>query len=215
MARNPNGSLPNRNTLYLGRSGAGKSQALKQNADIPRQGARVVLYDPNEDHRAHRYSTKAAFGHAVLRALRSGKGFRIAYTGGSGEADHEWFCQFVFSILDGKHLTYVIDEELGGSSQRSGSAAFHHGVLLNQGRKFGMRYHGVIQFAQEVPKTVYRNCEVIYVGRLDLAAAKLLSQEIGVPADQIASQQKLQFWVNDSGEGFEARQIQLKYKKAA
>lgn len=213
MAKNENGDLPNRNTLYLGRSGAGKSQALKQNPEIPKSGVRVLLYDPNSDHKATRYRDKASFGKAALSALKSGRGFRVAYTGGCSEEDHEWFCAFVWSILDGKKFTYVIDEELGGSGQRTGSAAPHHARLINQGRKYGLIYHGVIQFAQELPKTVYRNCDVKYVGRLDVGASKMISLEIDVPWQEIKNQQALQFWVSDPEQGFEAKQIQLKYKK--
>lgn len=211
MAINPNASLPNRNTLYLGASGAGKTQMLKQNAEIPKHGARVLLYDPNLDHKAARFQKASQFGRAVMAAIKTGRGFRIAYTGGSCEADHEWFCRFVFMLLDGRHLTYVIDEELGGSGQRTGSAAPWHAKLMNQGRKFGLRYHGVVQFATEVPKTVYRNCEVKCVGRLEADAATKLSKEISVSPEKIAAQQSLQFWVKDPQKGFDAYQVQLKY----
>mgnify|MGYP001467148144 CR=1 FL=1 len=40
--RNPNTRLPNRNTLYLGRSGSGKSTALKHNPAIPGRGLPVA-----------------------------------------------------------------------------------------------------------------------------------------------------------------------------
>ena len=41
MARNPNPRQPNEHTLYLGKSGSGKSQALKQNGAIPKRGRAV------------------------------------------------------------------------------------------------------------------------------------------------------------------------------
>lgn len=212
---NPNANLPNRNNLYLGRSGTGKSQALKQNKEIPTRGARVLLYDPNLDHKAHRYESKAAFAKAVRAAVKRGGGFRIAYTGGCGEADHEFYCRVALSILDGNKITYVIDEELGASGSRTGSAAKWHAILMNQGRKYGLRYHGVVQFATEVPKTVYRNCEVKWVGALETEAAKKLSKEIDVPTQEIIRQKPLQFYVKDPDKGFEAEQIQLTYQQAA
>ena len=213
MASNPNPGLNNRNTLYIARSGGGKSQALKQSPAIPLSGVLVLLYDPNEDHRANRYTTKAGFGRAVLAAIKSGRGCRVAYVGGFGESDHEWFCQFVFSVLDGRRLTYVIDEELGAAGERTGKAARHHARLMNQGRKFGLVYHGVVQFPTELPKTVYRNCEVKYVGPLDNDTATRIAREVGIPAAKISAQKPLQFWVSDPAHGFEPRQIQLTYKK--
>ncbi len=213
MAANPNPGLSNRNTLYIARSGGGKSQALKQNSEIPAGGALVLLYDPNEDHAAYRYNNKKLFGRAAVAAVRSGKGCRVSYVGGFGEDDHEWFCQLVFALLDGRRLTYVIDEELGSAGVRSGRAAKHHARLMNQGRKFGLVYHGVVQFPTELPKTVYRNCEVKYVGPLDVDTAARISREVGVPTAKISSQIPLQFWVNDPAQGFEPRQISLIYKK--
>lgn len=211
MASNPNGKLPNRNTLYLGRSGTGKSQALKQNPEIPKAGVKVLLYDPNEDHRADRFRTKAAFGRAVLRGVKSGKQFRLAYTGGTCEADHEWFCRLVFSLLDGRKLLYVIDEELGAAGQRTGAAAPGHAKLMNQGRKYGLRYHGVVQFSQEVPKTVYRNCEIKYVGNLETKAAKEIAQELDIDWREIASLPALTFWVKDPAKGFQAYKQAFEY----
>ncbi|MAY02910.1 MAG: hypothetical protein CMQ38_08045 [Gammaproteobacteria bacterium] len=213
MAINPNPSLPNRNTIYLGASGSGKSQCLKQNPDIPKAGARVFLYDPNQDHKAHHYQAKKDFGRAALAALKSGKGFRIAYSGGYAEADHEWFCELMFSILNGKKITYIIDEELGASGNRSGKAAPHHARLLNQGRKYGMIYHGVVQFPTEVAKTVYRNCDVKYCGILETEIAKRMAVEINVPWEKIVNQVPLQFWHRDPQNGMEARQIQFSYQK--
>lgn len=214
MAQNPDGSRPNRNTLYIGGSGAGKSQALKQNPEIPKRGVRVLLYDPNEDHRARRYQSKAQFGRAVLREIKRGGGFRIAYCGGDSEADHEWFCDFVWQLLDGGIETYVIDEELGGSGQRSGAAAPKHARLMNQGRKYGMVYHGVVQFPTEVPKTVYRNCPVKYCGRQDdIEIAKKLAPMMGLQAEHIYDQPELHFYVRDPSQGRDATPKQFQYKK--
>ncbi len=212
MAINPNPSLANRNTLYFGRSGAGKSQALKQNTEIPNRGARVVLYDPNEDHKAHRYRTKASFGKAVLRSIKSGQGFRIAYTGGFNEADHEWFCAFVWSVLDGNKITYMVDEELGSAGQRTGAAAPDHARIMNQGRKYGLRYHGVVQFPTELPKTVYRNCEVKICGVLDYDAAKAVSREMGAPIESITQQKNLSFLVKDAAANEPLYELHLKYR---
>ncbi len=73
MAKNPNTSLYNVNTLYLACSGGGKSQALKQNKTIPRQGVRVLLWDIDHDHAANRFENMPEYIRAVKSAIKSGQ----------------------------------------------------------------------------------------------------------------------------------------------
>ncbi|AYM04228.1 hypothetical protein D8911_14590 (plasmid) [Levilactobacillus brevis] len=214
MATNPDPSLPNRNTIYLARSGQGKSQAVKQNPEIPKQGARVLIFDPNYDHKAHRYTTQKAVAAAVLRAVQSGRGFRIAYSPAfQNEDEHEFFCRLVWAVLDGRKITYFIDEELTGSGTRSGAAAPEHMRLLNQGRKFGLRYHAVAQKPEETSKTVMNACEVAIIGSVLGDPAQKLGKRYGIPGPAIADCQPLQFWRFDPANHREPQQFQLKYQK--
>lgn len=213
MAVNPNPALRNRNTLYMGTTGAGKSQALKQNKEVPHRGVRVLLYDPNEDHKAKRYRTKAQFAKVALAAVKSGRGFRIAYTGGTDEEDHEFFCRFVWAILTGDKLTFVIDEELGGIGSRTGKAAPAHARILTQGRKYGMVYHGVVQDPAEVPKTVYKQCLVKYCGMIEPSVSKRLALEMNASPIELSTQRELHFFIRDPAIGMQPIQKQFKYKK--
>jgi len=211
--KNERPDLPNRNALYLGRSGAGKSQALKQNPDIPAQGARVVLFDPNCDHAAHRFTSRADFARALARAEQSGQGYRIAYSGEASPDIHEWWCECLLSVLDGEKLTYVIDEEIASSCSRAGTADPAYRRVLNQGRKYGMRYHGTSQRPQEIPKTAYENCQILWCGALKQHSARYVAKELGVDAEVIANLPNLEFLRLDEAKGREVSRIKLTYRK--
>lgn len=216
--QNKNTSRPNNNTLYIARSGGGKSQALIQNATIPHSGARVLLYDPNEDHPwCIRFDSIDAFKKAALSACKqwykNKRGFRLAYVGEQTTQTHEQWCEFVCSILDGSHETYCIDEEISLSCESIARAAFWHRMLMNQGRKFGGIYHGTTQRPQEIPKTVFEQCEKWWVGGVSKSLAKRLSDEMNVNANDLMNQQPLSFYVKDQKTfGFTAKHTQLSYK---
>lgn len=198
MAINQNTKWPNCNTLYLGRSGSGKSQALKQNPKIPRSGARVLLWDPSHDHKAHHIDSKTAYAKAVREAIASGKPFRLAFSGVKDAVkDHEWWCSVVWAALDGNHKTYVIDEELSASSVSTAKAEPEAARLLNQGRKYGMEFHGVAQVPTEIPKTYYNQAEVIYIGQQRGDQLKKSASLLGFEKkemEKLTSLQPLQFW---------------------
>jgi len=222
MAVNPNPVLSNRNTLYLADSGGGKSQALKQNREIPKAGARVVLFDTNEDHKASRFYEPGRFGRALVAGVRSGRGFRVAYCGspflrinGKNFDVHEWFCELVFSLLDGRKMTYIIDEEISGSVNSVNKAPPNYARLMNQCRKFGGVYHGTTQYPTEIPKTVYKGCHVKYVGMQAPETCGYVAKAAGVKAEDLGELVPLEFYVCDSGKvpGDRVRKLKLKYKK--
>jgi len=162
---NENHSLPNRHTGYLAASGYGKSQAAKQNPEIPKKNARLLLWDPGRDHKATRFTDRVSFLKAVSKAMRSGRGFRIAWSGVQDVATFEWFCTVVWQCLDGNKLLYVILEELAAVQPSSGKAPPVCGMLFNQSRKFGGIIHWTTQRGQEISKTVIDNTEIFYIGR--------------------------------------------------
>lgn len=212
--KNENTSHPNKNTLYLARSGGGKSQALKQNPAIPASGARVLLFDPGRDHKAHHYSNLADFAKAVKKAEASGRGYRIGYCGERWppcKTDaHEFFCRVALAVLDGSKLTYIIDEEISGSTKTAGKAERNYARLMNEGRKYGLVYHGTSQRPQEIPKTVYENCEVLFVGRLKAHSARYLANEIEVKPGELTTLEPLEFFHYDNNG---TTKIKLKYRK--
>lgn len=214
--RNPNTALPNKNTLYLARSGGGKSQALLQNKAIPAKGARVVLWDTNNDHKASHYSSMSAYLKALAAAnnqyYKTGRGFRIAYDGNDTIENYNLWCQALMLILDGNHLTFAIVEELSALCTSAGKAPPIPAKMMNQGRKYGMIFHGTTQKPQEISKTYFDQCEITFCGRQKtMRQKKIIAEELGVTVDQITRLNELEFLYDDGKNPIKT--IQFKYKK--
>lgn len=216
MAINENTQHNNRNTLYIARSGGGKSQALGQSKEIPRSGARVLLWDPSHDHKATHISTRPEFARSVAKAIQAGKGFRLAFSGNATPENFEWFCNLVWAALDGNKITYVIAEELSAVCKNAGKAGQWAALLMNQGRKYGLRFHGTTQKPQEIYKTFYDQCEVFYIGMQRGAAVDKFARDLGIDREEIAGLQSLQFWrVDPAANDGEPEKLTLKYKKVS
>lgn len=209
--RNPDTSLPNRNTLYLACSGGGKSQALFQNQDIPRSKARVVLWDPDEDHPARRFNTLPSFKAALAEELRRGRGFRLAYSGDADVETFEKWCQMVCMILDGGKMTYVVIEELADVSETAGKASEWFGRLLRRGRKYGARLHVTTQRGTEISKTAYTQCPIKWVGIQEGADTEKMAKLCALSPAQIKELTPLEYWLKQAGK--EPERIKLQYKK--
>ncbi|AMO56622.1 type IV secretory system conjugative DNA transfer family protein [Endozoicomonas montiporae] len=215
---NPNTQHPNRHTLYIGGSGTGKSQALSQNPEIPSRGARVILWDVNADHAGIHTDDKKTFITLLKAGIKTGRGFRVAYAG-SSISDFEWWCSVVWAVLDGDYITYAIAEELSQVCKSAGKATPNAAILLNQGRKFGLRFHGVTQKPQEISKTFYDQCERKFIGCFKGKNAEMMAKYIGkdVTADDIAAlqpdEEKLSDFIFDDGRAASKPEIRkLKYK---
>ena len=210
--QNPNTAHKNRNTLYIAKSGGGKSQALAQNPAIPQTGGRVIMWDAAGDHPGLHFESRQKFIKALTKGIRSGRGFRVAYAGSSVE-EFEWWCEVCWSVLDGDYLTHLFAEELSQVSPSVAKASPNAAVLLNQLRKYGGIFHGTTQKPQEVAKTFFDQCDHKYIGvQKGEAMCKKMAREIGLQPEQIASLNDLQFY-HDCPELAEPELITLKYKK--
>lgn len=199
--RNPRPSLPNRNTLYIGRSGSGKSQAFKQNPMLS-AGSRLALWDPNEDHKCQGYPTMEGFVKALLRADYESKrrltGFRVGYTGPDTLAAYLLWCKVTCSILDGRFITHLGVEELSTISPGTGKAPLPAAKMMNQIRKYGGIFHGTTQKPQEINKTYYDQCEHLWIGaQKTKRQIKIVSEEIGIDPGLIRQLTPLQFYHDD------------------
>lgn len=193
MAINPNTRHSNRNTCYIAMSGFGKSQALKQN--IPSRGARVILWDPDNDHKASHYQNKREFVAAIIAAVKSGRGFRIAWDGQVDVETFEWWCSVVWSVLDGDKETLVVIEELADVSESAAKASFWWGQLNRKIRKYGGVLHWTTQRSQEVSKTAYSQCAVKFIGYPnDGANLKALATMVAVSEDNLKALKPLEFY---------------------
>lgn len=209
---NPNPSLSAQHALYLATTGGGKSQALAQNPAIPKNG-RVILWDQAGDHAGLHYHEPRNFLKALKVGINRGGGFRIAFAGEQTVARWEWFCEVVWSVLDGNVMTYMIAEELSAVCPSAGKATDNAAALLNQGRKYGLAFHGTSQKPQEVAKTYFDQCSVKWIGQQKGAAmCKRMGAEIGVDASEVEQLQPLQFF-RDEGRAGRPELITLRYRK--
>lgn len=214
MAVNQNASLTNNHTGYVAMSGYGKSQALKQNQAIPSKGVRVLLWDVDEDHKASHYDKRTAFYGALMAGMRSGAGFRIAWSGQSDVKTFEWFCEIAWHCLDGNKPLFLIIEELADVSPSSGKATPFCGQLFRRSRKYNGQIHWTTQRSQEVPKTAYSQSAVKYIGYPDETCSPRNADELGriagVEGAKLYGLQPLEFYRRaDKATEF----IKLKYKK--
>jgi hypothetical protein len=211
MAINPRTDLENRNHLYLACSGGGKSQALRQNPDIPGRGARVLLWDIDHDHQGQHFEEIRDFLKAVRAGIRSGRGFRIGYCGADTPENFEAFCAIVWAVLDGTQATHVIIEELADAAPSTGKALPNFGRLLRKGRKFNARLHVTSQRGAEIPKTAYTQCLYKYIGQQEGSDVKRMADIAGVSPGEIKQLNPLEFFLKSPGPE-PGRKIKLKFK---
>ena len=198
MAVNPNTRHDNRHAIYIGCSGSGKTQALKQNPHL-KKAKRVLLWDIDQDHKAVRFESRAAYARALLSALKSGKGFRLAYSGADTNANFEWFCRLAWAALDGDKETVVVVEELADVSPSVAKATPEFGRILRKSRKFGGVLLMTSQRGQEIPKTAYNQVSATYVGQQKGGDIAKVAKDLGLPVDAVAGLQKLTFWMVTQG----------------
>ncbi len=217
MAINQNPSLENRHTGYVACSGYGKSQALKQNPDIPpmNKGARVLLWDPDEDHKAAHYTSWRHFVQAVKAGMKSGGGFRLAWAGAVSEEQFELFCKLCFVCLNGERALYIIIEELADVQKSIGKASNWFGQIMRKSRKYHGIVHWTSQRVEEIPKTAVSQSNNFYIGFPNDTATKQQVEKLARigraagGADALYALQPLQFYRKI---GRESSLITLKYK---
>lgn len=193
MAINENTEWPNRNALYLAASGGGKSQCIKQSSEIPKSGVRVIGWDPDRDHDLRHYTDRRAFVRALKSAIKSGRGFRLGWSGDSSPETFQWWCRVVWAALDGNVNTYLLIEELADVESSPGKASPPFGQLLRRCRKYGGILHAVSQRGTEIPKTCYTQCEIKYVGIQRGPDVKRMAKECGVFESDIKALKPLEF----------------------
>lgn len=217
VAINPNTEHPNQHVMAAGCTGSGKSQAVKQKLLPKGNGKRVLLWDPDEDHRVApncRFSERAGFARAVRFAIASGRGYRLAWSGRVDLATFEWFCRVCWAALDGRHLTHVVVEELADVSPSAGKASPAFGELLRKGRKYGAVMIMVTQRGAEVSKTCWNQVRWKWIGQQQGSDIKRMAIEADVAESAIRGLEPLQFYVKEQGASA-AKLARIKFQKAA
>ncbi len=225
MPINRNGSHPNRHRLILGVSGAGKTQACKNL--IPQKG-RFIAFDPEGEHsRDHRLGAGQGklepgeawgferfqdFCRELIQADKSGKQFRLSYTGARSGEDFAKFCRVAFDILDGNVITEILLEEVPQFTRGGGPAETEFKNLLNRSRKYGGIVTVVGQAPAEVSTTARNQCKHRFIGLMDGEHdAKAASRLISVPETEISAIQPDTLTFFEKKSGIPAEKIQFKY----
>lgn len=216
-AGNPDNAWPNKHTLYIAASGGGKSQCLLQNPAIPKRGVPVIMWDHKPDHPGLHIRDRRQFVQYLRRGIerhqKTGAGFRIAFAGDRTIANFEWWCEVVWAVLDSRRRTYVIVEELAAVSPSPAKATPAAGILIREGRGYGMVFHGTTQRPQEVAKTFYENCDIRFYGRVRNAKLrKAWADEMDIDQARLRALENLQF-LHDDGSASPPKQINLKYRE--
>lgn len=211
MAINENTDLPNRHALYLAMTGYGKSQTLIRKGGIPSNGTRVILWDNNKDHPAHRADRLSDFFRLLARAERSGRGYRIAYTGEPSPAVFEQWSRAVWSILDGRRPTYLMIEEYSdccpGPQPLNPNQFPYHRRLWTQSRKYGGIIHATSQRPQLISKDALGNAGDIWASRMDSAAARRVAAEVDIDWRDLRSCRPGEFWYRNGSADAEKMQV--------
>lgn len=216
MAIRKNASLPNRHTGYIACSGYGKSQALKQNKDIPAKGARVLLWDTDEDHKCSHFEDKLRFVRAVVAGMSSGRGFRIGWSGQIDVETFEWWSRIVWNCLDGKVPLYIIIEELADVQPSVGKASPVFGQVCRKARKYNGILHWTSQRSEEISKTVFSQTPSYYMGFPNDTCTPLKAKELARIARcpngavDLYALQPLQFFHKTA---LSSKLVALQYKK--
>ncbi len=188
MAINEQKNLLNDHHLIIAQSGAGKSHLTKhlvKKSGLPAK----LLWDPNRDHHAQHFDNLRTWYRESLKAVTSGaKKYALAYKSPDPTTKEflQW-CALVWTLLDGYKPKTVVVEELADVITTAGIAPKEWGRLSKQGRKYGAQLFVTAQYAQEIDKTVVRNCRHKFIGNQsdDAKAAKYASEYLGVSVQDV------------------------------
>lgn len=196
MAINPNEELKARHALFIGQTGSGKSWRMARHPLVKRRrGNRVIMWDPYETHDAHYIRSKATFAREVARAVRSGKGFRLALAVDATPAAFEFWANVAWAALDGNKPTALMVEELADVA-KPGKAGPAWGKCIRVGRKFGGVVIAGTQRPQEIDKTLFTQCQRKWCGWVDDYDQPYCERNLGLEKGALAriAPESYAFW---------------------
>lgn len=186
MAVNPVESNENRHSLFIGQSGSGKTYTMANHPWVTRRGARVIVWDPYESHRATYFSSQRGFARALAGALKSGKGFRIGLSVQPTQAAFEFWARCYWASLDGTKTTIGLVEELADVAQ-PGKALPAWGQCIRVGRKFGAVIMAATQRPQEIDKTLFTQASRKWCGYVAAYDQPYCERHVGLERGALAT----------------------------
>ena len=210
MAFNPDTSLDNRHRLVLGATGAGKSQLIREL--IPAKGVRLLGWDTDEDHDGHHIESRAAYAKAVAAAVKSGKPFRLLWSGANDLKTWEWWCNLVFVALDGRFQTEILIEELADVSPSAGKATPKFGELIRRARKYGGALTMATQRGTEISKTVYTQAAEFWIGRQEATDIPRMARLAAVSEQRLTAVANLHY-IRKQGADVSFHRLEFKGKR--
>lgn len=198
MAINENTSLRRRHVCVTATTGGGKSQAMYD--IIPAKGVRAVFWDVDKDHDCIRFNDQKKFLMALNNAHKSGKPFRIGWSGADELDIFLWWCSAVWAILDGRKDTYVVIEEAADLEMGAGRPPPQLGRIIRRGRKYGAIIVSCTQRCQEIPKSLLTQTKEVYIGLQAEHDAKYLANFFPVDPKELPRMEELTFFKIERGE---------------
>lgn len=179
MAKNQT-NHQNRHCLYLAATGYGKSTAMKTNP-LLKSAKRLIVWDPGVDHKVNkRVHSLREFYAELLKQASSGP-ISLALTLDKNDPkSFEVFCAAVWQVLDGNQPTVLVVEEAARVQLSNGKAGQEWGILVAEGRKFGLIILATSQRSQELDKTIFTQVQTKYVGCHDIRDAQLIAPLVGL-----------------------------------
>ncbi len=207
MAINEDTSLSNRHTCVTAATGGGKSQCMYD--IIPANGVRAVFWDVDKDHDCLRFTDKRRFLKALNSANKSGKPFRVGWSGDDDQETFLWWCSAVWAVLDGRKDTYVVVEEAADLELGAGKAPLQFGRIIRRGRKYGAILVTCTQRCQEIPKQLLTQSAIVFVGLQAQHDAKYLAKMFPIDPETLPRTEPLQFYRIEKGGG---SKVKVTYK---
>lgn len=157
----------------------------------------------NKDHPAHRFEKLGDFVRAVAKATKSGRGFRLAYTGEATPDAFEIWSHVIWEILDGNKQTFALIEEYSDCCRGPGPLRirtdYYHRRLWTQGRKYGLIINATSQRPQLISKDALGNAGVIWASHMDMAAAKRVAAELDIHPNDLRGCGVGEFFYRNNG----------------
>lgn len=185
----------------LGASGSGKSLHIKQTLRRAKP-ARLMIWDPQEE-----YGEFGAIWESLeeLRAALVAAGpkgriaavFRPASLASAMGKQFDMFCQLAYHAGN----LHLVCEELSDVTQPAWAPA-GWSMISRKGRHKGLKVWGCSQRPAAIDKHFFGNASTVRCGRLNFDAdVKVMSNVLGVPAQEVRNMGKLEYIERDMQNG--------------